>query len=202
MTERISTESYIDRELDDRILCATMKLMYELKRSYVESSVGKDAYNFFETVSPFGYSHETSALFPVEETVASVEYHAASANIAAWISATSRYYLPDNIKVCGVDDKSVSISIISDLLADTMRLGVTYSLDDDLNVNPAVYLVEQGTRVKEIDQLRGVDLSEFDSRSVFGVDTIALKGQVALAFIETYLAWQSDSIDDKPTLLS
>lgn len=203
MSEKISTEAFIDRQMDDSALCATMGLMSELKRTYVESSIGKDSYEFFETVSPCrGGVATLDSLFPLEDTVDSIEYQAASANIAAWINATSQRYLPDNMKVCGVDDDSVSVAIRSDRLADTMRVAVIYHRDNELNINPAVYLIEQSARLKVIDQLREVDLTEFDDRSVFGIDIAALKGQVTEALIETYRAWQSYAVDDETVVLS
>lgn len=192
MSERISTEAYIDQQFDDSALVAAIDMLSKLKRSYVERNIGKDAYDFYKLL-------EKDSITPLEAedvTVDNLLYHSASDFIDTWVRATVTSYLPSHVSVCDIDDQSIMLSINTDHLPQYLNMYARFTFDAERTIDSSVYFYNRSPNASQADQiLEGV--YEMDGRSVLGVDIRSLQSDLALALIKSYGAWFDHEAEER-----
>jgi hypothetical protein len=192
MSEKISIEAYIDQQFDESTLVTAIDMVNDLKKAYIEASIGKDGYSFYKLME------ECNAEIPHrgDETVENLIYHSASDFIDTWVRATMKGYLPSQVNVCDIDDRSVLVSIEADHLPQYLNMYAHFMFDNDHTVETCVYFYNRSPNASSADQILD-GLYEMDGRSVQGVDIRNIQVELASALISTYEAWYDDGNERK-----
>ncbi|MDB5187319.1 MAG: hypothetical protein JWM07_791, partial [Candidatus Saccharibacteria bacterium] len=129
MSEKISTEAFIDQQFDDSALAVTIDMVGELKQSYIQASIGKETYDFYKLLEA-----DTTPFEGEDVTIDNLLYYSTSEYMDTWIRATVNNYLPSHVSVCDIDDQSVMVSIVADHLPHYLHMYARFTLEAEREV--------------------------------------------------------------------